>query len=273
MTRIPDVLVGDDIRAVAQKRDREQSFFRQAFREMDWPENTGSLTFPDIEDADGIDEEEIAEVQPGEPYPYSTFEYDAQTLYKDKWGVALKFLDDNIADTPLPVIMDGKTEALDAEARASDGVAYGVLDGAAANSGAGNDDDDLTVSELIDARAWHKSSAAGRYDPDLCFVESMGGASLLKELADRNTEDGDEATRTGKIGDVAGMEIIEANTGRLAPHNAIIVDTDSFGWKASEYEKRVEEDRDIREDTTIMTVSDRLNFIATDGAAAATVQG
>lgn len=273
MVGTENVIVKDDIRDVAQNRDDDLRFFRQAFRSIDWPENTGSLTFPDIEEADDIDEEEIEEVAEGDPYPTSSFSYSGQTLYKNKYGVTLEFTDEALADTPMQVVMDGKMSALEAEAKKVDGVAYGVLAGAAASSGQGNADDDLTMAELIDARAWHKSSAGGRYDPDLAFVESMGGASLLKEMANRDTADGDEAARTGKIGDVAGMDVIEANTGLLAPHEAIIADTDELGWGASQYEKRVERERDSREDTTYMTVKDRLNFIATDGAAAATVEG
>lgn len=231
------------------------------------------MEFPEISEEDGIQESETVEIAEGDPYPQADFSYDENAVVYTKYGVALTISDEAIEDTSLDVVMDGQMELLTSESRRMDSIAYSVLAGAAVDSGKGNGDDDLSLDELIDGRAYHRTDEGGNYDPDLAFVEPLGAGSILKELSDRNTAEGDEATRTGKIGDIAGMEILESGTGALAPHDSILVDSDQFGWESVKHEKDVESERKTLSDETVYSVSDRLGWVATDADAAVHVDG
>lgn len=271
MQTASDVIYKQDIKSLAQNQAEQTLRFRQAFRDHDGGDAGRSMDFPDIEEADDIDEEEFVEVDGGDPYPEVDFGYTEQTLVYSKYGVALSFDDEDVQDSRIDVTFDGKQQVLTAESRRMDGIAYEIISSSAQTSGVGNDDDDLSTDELIDGRAYHRTNDGGNYDPDLAFVEPLGGASVLKELKERGTAAGDEAARTGKIGDIAGMDIVESNTGRLSPHSAILVDTDLLGWESVKFQKNVEEERIPREDRTEFTIGDRLGWIAVDGDAAAVV--
>lgn len=269
-----DVIHKDDIRNVAEQEDENNSYFRQAFRgPLDGSDFGGSMTFPEITEENEVKEADIQEVPEGGEYPQAEFDYSAQTLYFSKYGAALTFTDEALEDSRLKVVMDGQINLLRAESKRMDSLAYNVLAGAAQSSGAGTNDDDLTFDEIIDARARMKTPEGGRNRPDLCFVEPLGAASLLKQMSDRETTGGDESLRTGEIGQVSNLSIIEADTGHLPAHNAILVDSSSFGYEAAKRQKKVEKDREVLEDKTIMKVSDRLGWIATDAQQAAIVEG
>ena len=268
-----EIIHKDGIRRLAESQDEQNSYFRQAFRSLDGSDAGGSMSFPQITEEDEVKEVDIEEIPEGAEYPQAEFDYSAQTLYFSKYGVALTFTDEAVDDSRLNVVMDGQQNLLTAESKRMDSLAYNVLAGAAQNSGQGNGDDELTFDEVIDARAWMKTEPGGRNRPDLCFVEPLGAASLLKQMSNRETTSGDEAVRAGEIGQIAGLSIIEADTGHLPAHNAVLVDSTNFGFEATKHEKEVERVREALKDKTIMKVSDRLGWIATDAKQAAMVEG
>ena len=266
-----DVITEEHVRAVAEAENEANLLFRQAFRDHDGSDSGKETTFPEI--AGDLEEEEVVEIPEGTEYPQVDFEYGENKVVYTKYGVAVPITDEAIEDGVVDVQADAGAEMLRAEARRMDSIAYEVLAGASVGSGVGDGGDNLSFDEVIDARAYHRSDDGGNYEPDLCFVEPLGGASLLKELKDRHTPSGDEAARTGEIGKAAGLSIVESNTGRLGSHDAILVDSSRFGWESSKYQRKTEEVREGLEDKTVFKVSDRLGWVATDGAAAIRVNG
>jgi len=109
--------------------------------------------------------------------------------------------------------------------------------------------------------------------PDVAFVGPRGKQDILTYLAERGTDLTDEAVQTGSFGMIAGLDFMFSTVGDITTHNAILVDTDRYGYEATFTPVETEEESDFATDTERFKVRTRKGFKAIKPEAAIEVEG
>jgi hypothetical protein len=130
--------------------------------------------------------------------------------------------------------------------------------------------DDLVYDDLQEGVAELEENDA---EPDMAFFGPRGKADILKYLADRGTDLGDEAVETGQFGAFAGLDFMFSTTGDITAHDAILVDSDRYGYEATFTPVQTEQDDDFDRDTEKYKVKTRKGFKAIKPEAAVKVEG
>ena len=265
-----DVVTEDSISAMVQAQTEATYGFRRAFRDHTPGDGSGpSMKFPLTEEGFEGAMEEIPE---NTEYPRFEKEYgDVEAVYT-KYGFEAPISDEALEDGVLDVELDNTQSIIREETRRLNAIAYGVLSANLNSEVVGNDDDNLTFDEVVDARAEHRSQ---EYAPDLLLVDSFGAAAILKSDAFklRDTPVGDRAVQEGFIGAVAGLDIFETNSGQLGSNNGIMVDTSRYGYESAKDRSDVTSYREEKKDQTVYKIKDRLDWVSTDPGAALKLTG
>jgi hypothetical protein len=258
------------VRATAEEIAQENTVFREAFRSVDIPERTGdSYDIPVPEDKLG----EPTEMQPGSDFDYGREEYDTITLERGYWGSGSRIAEQEVEDNVFSVVEDHVDRHAQAMAEKLDAEAYAVLANAApAANAVGNDDGSLTFDDVV-AGIEGLEARDGGYQPDMAFVGTSAKADVIRYLADRGTDLGDETVETGSIGNFAGLDFMYSNTGLLPSNDAILVDSDFFGYEGvwNGVDTDSEEDFDTR--STKLQIFAEMDWETAHAPAAIRVQG
>jgi hypothetical protein len=107
----------------------------------------------------------------------------------------------------------------------------------------------------------------------MAFFGPEAKGDILKYLADRGTDLGDEAVTTGQFGGFAGLDFMYSTAGDLAAHDVILVDSDVYGWEATFTDVESEENEKFSNDTQQFKVRTRKGFRAIKPEAAIKVEG
>jgi hypothetical protein len=153
-----------------------------------------------------------------------------------------------------------------------DGLAYTELSGNLASGSpvSDNANDDLTYDDVQEGVATLEENDA---TPDIAFVGPRGKQDILTYLAERGTDLTDEAVQTGSFGMIAGLDFMFSTVGDLTTHNAILVDSDRYGYEATFTPIETEEDDDFDTDTQKFKIKTRKGFKAIKDEAAIEVEG
>jgi len=263
------VISQEAVRSMVEERLQEQLVFRDAFRGLDATNvNSNTIKVPNPADAMA----EPAAIEPGADYPTTREEYEKISIDREKYGVMIEVPEEDVMDNVFDLVSDHIDLAAREMAEFLDGLAYNEL---SANLASGspvsdNADDDMTYDDIQEGVATLEENNA---TPDIAFFGPRGKQDILTYLAERGTDLTDEAVTTGQFGAFAGLDFMFSTAGELTNHNAILVDSDRYGYEATFTGIESEEDSDFESDTDRYKVKTRKGYKAIKPEAAIEVEG
>jgi parallel beta-helix repeat protein len=166
-------------------------------------------------------------------------------------------------------------EKLDAEA-------FEVLN-AAATSAAPQDDvalpagsdngDDMTFEDVIKGMEVLESREGG-YEGDILFVGTDAKNGIVRDLSDRGTELGDNTiTGNGIVTNYAGVDIAFSNNNLLTDNDAILVDTEYFGYEGEWLPISTDQEEDFDSQSTKLQIRWKGDWVSTQPESAVRIRG
>lgn len=266
---MPQIITQEAVRAQVEERLQEMLVFREAFRDLDATNvNSDTIKVPNPDDVLA----EPAAVDPTASYPTTREEYQKIAIDRQKYGEIIEVPEEDVMDNVFDLVADHVDLAAREMAEFLDGLAYSELSSNLASGSpvTDNADDDLTYDDVQEGVASLEENDA---TPDIAFVGPRGKQDILTYLAERGTDLTDEAVQTGSFGMIAGLDFMFSTVGDLTTHNAILVDSDRYGYEATFTPVETEEDNDFDTDTQRYKVRTRKGFKAIKPEAAVEVQG
>jgi HK97 family phage major capsid protein len=266
---MPQIITQEAVRAQVEERLQEMLVFREAFRDLDATNvNSNTIKVPDPDDVMA----EPAAIEPTAEYPATREEYSKINIDRQKYGEIIEVPEEDISDNVFDLVADHVDLAAQEMAEFLDGLAFQELSNnlASASPVTDNANDDLTYDDVQEGVARLEENDAM---PDVAFVGPRGKQDILTYLAERGTDLTDEAVQTGSFGMIAGLDFMFSTVGDLTTHNAILVDTDRYGYEATFTPVETEEESDFATDTERFKVRTRKGFRAIKPEAAIEVQG
>jgi len=259
-----DVIDQEAVRAEVEQYAQENRVFRQAFRQIDSTgidSNTVEIPVLDEVRAAGV-------VDEGTSYPSAGDATQKVTVEHNKYGVEVELTYESIEDALLDVIAlhteeraadlaDALNEAAYAEITETDGNGNLVnLQGTTVGDDAG----DLAYADAVDAMT---ALEAESYDPDLLIVSAQSKGDLMKSDAfTRASELGDNVVRDGAFGQVAGVDVLVDDSGKLGAGEAMLFDSSRYGIESQREEMTSLEYDKESENKMVVQVRTRMGWTA-----------
>lgn len=219
---------------VAAERIEARTVVREFFQEPPGgvPDGAGeSFQVPVPSEALG----EPEEVEPGADTTYDREEYGRPELVRQIFKKGSKIPEEDINDNIFPLLADHIDGHAKNMSKRLDRAAFSVLDDAASAANAvGGGTGTLTFEDINAGVTELAQRGEDGFTADMALVDPVGKESITNFLADRGTDLGDEVTESGEIGEFGGIRYMFTTNVRLnATDNpeAIIVDTDEFGYE------------------------------------------
>jgi len=213
---------------------------------------------------------EPSAVEPTSEYPSTREEYSKINIDRQKYGEVIEVPEEDIMDNVFDLVADHVDLAAREMAEFLDGLAFQELSTNVTGTVSDNANDDLTYDDVQEGVAELEENGA---TPDMAFVGPRGKQDILTYLAERGTDLTDEAIQTGNFGSIAGLDFMFSTVGDLELHNAILVDSDRYGYEATFTPLETEENNRFQNDTQQFKIKTRKGFKAIKPEAAVEVEG
>jgi len=263
------IITQEAVEDTLEERLQEQLVYRQAFRDLDATNvNSNVIKVPNPADALA----EPAAIEPTGEYPSTREEYEKISIERQKYGEMIAVPEEDVMDNVFDLVADHVDLAAREMAEFLDGLAFSELSANlnAAGPVSDNNNDNLVYDDIQEGvRVLEENDAM----PDIAFFGPKGKADILKYLADRGTDLGDESVETGQFGAFAGLDFLFSTTGDLSAHDCILVDSDRYGYEATFTPVETEQKDVFENDTEKYKVKTRKGFKAIKSEAAVKVQG
>ena len=178
---------------------------------------------------------EPEEVEPGADVTYDREAYDRPELERRIFKKGTVIPEEDINDNIIDVVDDHFDAHAKNMSKRLDRAAFGVLDNAAPAAEAVGDADGTLSFQDINAGATELAQRGeDGFTADMALVGSAGKESITNFLAERGTDIGDEVVRNGEIGEFGGltyMHTTNVDLNATANPEAIVVDSDQFGFE------------------------------------------
>jgi len=266
---MPQVISQEAVEATVEERLQEMLVFREAFRDLDATNvNSDTIKVPDPDDVMA----EPAAVEPTAAYPATRESYEKVAIDRQKYGEMIEVPEEDVMDNVFDLVADHVDLAAREMAEFLDGLAFQELSANVASGSPVTDaaDDDLTYDDVQEGVAQLEENGA---TPDMAFVGPRGKQDILTYLAERGTDLTDEAIQTGSFGVIAGLDFMFSTVGDLTTHNAILVDSDRYGYEATFTPVETESESDFDTDVEKYKIRTRKGFKAIKPEAAIEVEG
>ena len=279
MPPLTQIVSEESVRQVAEDLAQENTVFRDAFRNISIPDRTGS-TFDIPVPEDKLGEPTVRE--PGAEFDYGREEYDAVTLEREEYASGSRITEEEIADNSFALLEDHIDRHAQKMAEKLDAEAFEVLN-AAATSAAPQDDvalpagsdngDDMTFEDVIEGMEVLESREGG-YEGDILFVGTDAKNGIVRDLSDRGTELGDNTiTGNGVVTNYAGVDIAFSNNNLLTDNDAILVDTEYFGYEGEWLPISTDQEEDFDSQSTKLQIRWKGDWVSTQPEAAVRIRG
>ncbi|AFH21637.1 hypothetical protein OSG_eHP6_00020 [environmental Halophage eHP-6] len=279
MPPLTQIVSEESVRQVAEDLAQENTVFRDAFRNISIPDRTGS-TFDIPVPEDKLGEPTVRE--PGAEFDYGREEYDAVTLEREEYASGSRITEEEIADNSFALLEDHIDRHAQKMAEKLDAEAFEVLN-AAATSAAPQDDitlpagsdngDDMTFEDVIKGMEVLESREGG-YEGDILFVGTDAKNGIVRDLSDRGTELGDNTiTGNGVVTNYAGVDIAFSNNNLLTDNDAILVDTEYFGYEGEWLPISTDQEEDFDSQSTKLQIRWKGDWVATQPESAVRIRG
>jgi hypothetical protein len=266
-----DIISADEVQAVLEERTEETYQFRRAYQEDDATDiNSNSKTFPQAANDARDDMGDVAEEG---TYPRSSLEYDGITAEYTKDGFEIAISDEAADDSVFDVILDITEQMSIAAESRLDQRAFVVIANNNNPVSIGSSGSDLNYAALVDAET---QLFDDEYNPAsaLTFTSATAFGQLAKDSdLNRSTDDGDALARQGSLGDVFGVQVLRTNTGRLGATEAVMVDTNMYGYESTRWDREVDDYREEKNDRDVFKIRHRKDFLSTNPEAAVWIDG
>jgi len=279
MPPLTQIVSEESVRQVAENIAQENVVFRDAFRNISIPDRTGS-TFDIPVPEDKLGEPTVRE--PGAEFDYGREEYDAVTLEREEYASGSRITEEEIADNSFALLEDHIDRHAQKMAEKLDAEAFEVLN-AAATSAAPQDDvalpagsdngDDMTFEDVIKGMEVLESREGG-FEASLLLVGTDAKNGIIRDLSDRGTELGDNTiTGNGIVTNYAGVDIAFSNNNLLTDNDAILVDTEYFGYEGEWLPISTDQEEDFDSQSTKLQIRWKGDWVATQPEAAVRIRG
>jgi len=266
------VIPEQSVRQVAEDIAQENTVFRDAYRNISIPDRTGS-TFDIPVPEDTLGEPTVRE--PGAEFDYGREEYQAVTLEREEYASGSRITEEELADNSFALLEDHVDRHAQKMAEKLDAEAFATLSAAApsANQVGSDDGNDMTFDDVIDGLEALESREGG-FEGDTLFVGTAAKNGIIRDLNDRGTDLGDETVRSGGIvANYAGVDIAFSNNNLLTNNDAILVDTEFFGYEGEWQGVTTDQEEDFDTASTKLQIRWQGDWVATQPEAAVRVRG
>jgi HK97 family phage major capsid protein len=266
------VIPEQSVRQVAEDIAQENTVFRDAYRSIEIPERTGS-TFDIPVPADTLGEPTVRE--PGAEFDYGREEYARVTLEREEYASGSRITEEELEDSAFALLEDHVDRHAQKIAEKLDAEAFEVLAAAApsANQVGSSDGDDMTFDDVIDGLEALESREGG-YEGDTLFVGTAAKNGLVRDLSERGFDVADQQlTQNGIIGNFAGVDIAFSNNNLLTNNDALVVDTEYFGYEGEWTGVTTDQKDDFDTRSTLLQIFWEGDWVATQPEAAVRVRG
>ncbi|AFH21882.1 hypothetical protein OSG_eHP12_00035 [environmental Halophage eHP-12] len=279
MPPLTQIVSEESVRQVAEDLAQENTVFRDAFRNISIPDRTGS-TFDIPVPEDKLGEPTVRE--PGAEFDYGREEYDAVTLEREEYASGSRITEEEIADNSFALLEDHIDRHAQKMAEKLDAEAFEVLNAAATSAApqdsislpAGSDNgDDMTFEDVIKGMEVLESREGG-YEGDILFVGTDAKNGIVRDLSDRGTELGDNTiTGNGIVTNYAGVDIAFSNNNLLTDNDAILVDTEYFGYEGEWLPISTDQEEDFDSQSTKLQIRWKGDWVSTQPESAVRIRG
>jgi|APHM01.1.fsa_nt_gi hypothetical protein len=279
MPPIEQIVSEESVRQVAEDIAQEFTVFRSAFRDISIPDRTGS-TFDIPVPEDTLGEPEARE--PGSAIDFGREEYDVVTLQKEEYASGSRITEAELSDNSFALLEDHIDRHAQKMAEKLDKEAFEVLNAAATASApedditlpAGSDGgDDMSFEDVIRGMEVLEAREGG-YEGDVLFVGTDAKNGIIRDLSDRGTELGDETiTSNGIVTNYAGVDIAFTNNNLFTDNDAILVDTEYFGYEGEWMPVSTDSESDFDTKSEKVSIRWKGDWISTQPQAAVRIRG
>jgi|GEM_PF-983198 len=261
------------VREVAAERVEAQTVVREFFQAPPGgiPENAGE-TYQIPVPAEELGEPE--EVEPGADTTYGREEYGRPEIARQIFKKGSKIPEEDINDNIFDLVQDHLDGHAKNMAKKLDRAAFAVLDAAAPTGNAvGDDDGTLSFTDINAGATDLAQRGEDGFTADMALVGPSGKESLINYLADLGTDLGDEAVQNGELGEFAGIRFMFSNNVSVGANEAILVDTDEFGFEGEWQPVETDQATDFDADAIKMKIKAAYGWTDKHSEATVRVQG
>ena len=279
MPPLTQIVSEESVRQVAEDLAQENTVFRDAFRNISIPDRTGS-TFDIPVPEDKLGEPTVRER--GAEFDYGREEYDAVTLEREEYASGSRITEEEIADNSFALLEDHIDRHAQKMAEKLDAEAFEVLNAAATSAApqdsislpAGSDNgDDMTFEDVIEGMEVLESREGG-FEASLLLVGTDAKNGIIRDLSDRGTELGDNTiTGNGIVTNYAGVDIAFSNNNLLTDNDAILVDTEYFGYEGEWLPISTDQEEDFDSQSTKLQIRWKGDWVSTQPESAVRIRG
>lgn len=249
--------------------------YRDAFRSYDATDIASNVVQIPVPNDDGAHPKLVDE---GAEFPRSHEEYTLEEMSFDKFGFEVPLSMEAVEDSRIDLTQDqvdrqARQMAEDINARAYDELDESIRaawSSLAGGSGSGT----MTYSDILDGR---EALVSNSYSPDLLIADVEAVHDLMQgDNFLRATELGDQLRRDGALGRIAGMEVVEDDSGLPLGGSdgpgALMVDTDLFGYEGERTPVTTNEYEEERTQTDVYRIFARMGWLVTQPEAGIIVE-
>jgi hypothetical protein len=261
------------VREVAAERVEAQTVVREFFQDPPGgiPEGTGE-TYQIPVPAEELGEPE--EVEPGADTTYDREEYGRPEIARQIFKKGSKIPEEDINDNIFDLVQDHLDGHAKNMAKKLDRAAFAVLDAAAPTGNAvGDDDGTLSFTDINAGATELAQRGEDGFTADMALVGPSGKESLINYLAERGTDLGDGVVQNGELGEFAGIRFMFSNNVSVGANEAILVDTDEFGYEGEWQGVDTDQATDFDADAIKMKIKAAYGWTDKHSEAAVRVQG
>lgn len=250
--------------------------YRDAFRSYDATDIASNVVQIPVPNDDGAHPKLVDE---GAEFPRSHEEYTLEEMSFDKFGFEVPLTMEAVEDSRIDLTQDqvdrqARQMAEDVNARAYDELDASIRDAWASLAG-DSSDSTMTYSDILDGR---EALVSNSYSPDLLIADVQAVHDLMQgDNFLRATELGDQLRRDGALGRIAGMEVVEDDSGLplggADNPGALMVDTDLFGYEGERTPVSTQEYEEERTQTDVYRIFARMGWLVTQPEAGIIVEG
>lgn len=214
-------------------------------------------------------------VDEGAEFPRTHEDYELKELTFDKFGFEIPLTMEAVEDSRINLTEDQVDRQAREMAEDINWRAFTHIVEALGADMVGDGDGTMTYNDVVDGR---EALVSESYSPDLLIADSASVHDLMRsDNFLRATDLGDQLRRDGAVGRIAGMEVIEDDSGLNLTDNgnpgALMVDTDNFGYEGTRTPIQTEEYEEVRTQTEVYRIFARMGWLVTDDDSGVIIEG
>lgn len=217
---------------------------------------------------------EPEEVEPGADTTYDREEYGRPEVVRQIFKKGSKIPEEDINDNIFDLLQDHLKGHAKNMAKRLDRAAFAPLNAAApAANAVGDDDGTLSFTDINAGSTELAQRGEDGFTANMALVGPSGKESLVNYLAERGTDLGDEAVQNGELGEFAGIRFMFTNNVTIGANEAIVVDTDEFGYEGEWQPVDTDQTTDFDADAVKMKIKAAYGWTPKHEEACVRVQG